>query len=58
MEQVLKFDRAFDERVALYLFQEFAGSHTFTISEQSKELEKEFLAHLRKKSCVRISITI
>ena len=40
---------AFDERVALYLFQEFTDSHAFTISEQAKKLETDFLAHLKKK---------
>ncbi len=37
------------EQVALYLFSEFAHSPSFTISEQSKELEKEFTSYLREQ---------
>jgi len=36
-------------RIALYLFSEFANNSAFTVSEQSKELEKEFLAYLKKQ---------
>lgn len=35
--------------VALYLFREFADTPAFTISGQSKELEKEFLAYLKSQ---------
>ncbi|MCC8155170.1 MAG: hypothetical protein LIP01_13845, partial [Tannerellaceae bacterium] len=37
------------EQVADYLFREFAGNHSFTISEQSKLLEKEFTGYLKSK---------
>lgn len=37
------------EQVALYLFREFADSPAFTVSHQSKELEKEFLSYLHEK---------
>lgn len=37
------------EQVASYLFYEFSASPSFTVSEQSKELEKEFMAYLRKQ---------
>ena len=40
---------SFAERVALYLFREFADSSSFTISEQAKDLEKEFLSYLKNK---------
>ncbi|MDR1096804.1 MAG: DNA repair ATPase [Tannerella sp.] len=33
-------------KVAAYLFREFAGNPAFTVSEQSKALEKEFLKYL------------
>ncbi|MCC8186808.1 MAG: DNA repair ATPase [Bacteroides sp.] len=35
--------------VALYLFREFAGNHSFTISQYAKELEKEFTGYLRRQ---------
>ncbi|MDR2917965.1 MAG: DNA repair ATPase [Tannerella sp.] len=35
------------EKVALYLFREFADNPEFTVSEQSKKLEKEFLQYLK-----------
>ncbi|MDR0742783.1 MAG: DNA repair ATPase [Tannerella sp.] len=35
------------EKVALYLFREFADTSAFTVSEQSKTLEKEFLRYLK-----------
>ena len=35
------------EKVALYLFREFADNPAFTVSEQSKALEKEFLKYLK-----------
>jgi hypothetical protein len=35
------------EKVAMYLFREFADNRTFTVSEQSKALEKEFLKYLK-----------
>ncbi len=37
------------EQVALYLFREFADSPAFTITQQSKDLEKEFLSYLQQK---------
>lgn len=37
------------EQVAMYLFCEFADSPAFTVSEQSKELEKQFMAYLKKQ---------
>ncbi|MDR0395614.1 MAG: DNA repair ATPase, partial [Tannerella sp.] len=35
------------EKVAAYLFREFADNPAFTVSEQSKALEKEFLNYLK-----------
>ncbi|MDR1380133.1 MAG: DNA repair ATPase [Tannerella sp.] len=35
------------DEVALYLFREFADTPAFTVSEQSKTLEKEFLRYLK-----------
>ena len=35
------------ESVALYLFREFADNPAFTVSEQSKALEKDFLKYLK-----------
>lgn len=37
------------KRIALYLFNEFADSPAFTVSEQSKELEKQFKAYLKNQ---------
>jgi len=34
-------------QIALYLFNEFANNTAFTVSEQAKYLEKEFLAYLK-----------
>lgn len=36
-------------QIALYLFREFAENHSFTISEQSRLLEKEFTGYLKSK---------
>lgn len=36
-------------RIALYLFNEFSNSSAFTVSAQSKELEKEFHEYLKKQ---------
>lgn len=41
------FSQMKSERIALYLFYEFANSSAFTVSEQSKELEKEFITYLK-----------
>lgn len=43
------FSQMLPDQIALYLFREFADSPAFTVSEQSKELEKEFVAHLKKQ---------
>lgn len=40
-------DKVLSEQVAMYLFREFADSPAFTISEQSKELEKLFITYLK-----------
>lgn len=37
------------ERIALYLFTEFADNPAFTVSEQSQELQMEFLNYLKKE---------
>lgn len=44
-----RFSKMLPERIALYLFHEFSNSPAFTVSEQSKELEKLFMAHLKKQ---------
>ncbi|MDU1890153.1 MAG: DNA repair ATPase [Dysgonomonas sp.] len=43
------FSKMLPEQIAMYLFLEFSDSPAFTISEQSKELEKEFLSYLKKQ---------
>ena len=43
------FSRMKANQIALYLFSEFADSPAFTVSEQAKYLEKEFLAYLKKQ---------
>lgn len=43
------FSKMLPERIALYLFTEFADSQAFTVSEQSKDLEKRFMAYLKKE---------
>jgi hypothetical protein len=54
-ELFLSWNKHFDlakitpEQIASYLFYEFSGSPSFTVSEQAKELEKEFMAYLHKK---------
>ena len=51
----LKWNNYFDptkiapEQVASYLFYEFADSPSFTVSEQARELEKEFTTYLKKQ---------
>ena len=43
------FSKMMPEQIALYLFREFADSPAFTVSGQSKELEKEFTTHLKNQ---------
>lgn len=42
-------EKILPEQIALYLFREFADSSSFSVSHQSKELEKEFLTYLKEK---------
>ncbi len=42
-------EKIIPEQVALYLFCEFADSSSFTVSEQSKELETAFNSYLKKQ---------
>jgi len=46
---IFNFSKMKAHRIALYLFNEFADSPSFTVSEQSKELEKEFYTYLKKQ---------
>ena len=52
-ELFIKWNENFDtkrinpEKVAMYLFREFSDNPSFTVSEQSEELKKEFLSYLK-----------
>ncbi|MDR2954897.1 MAG: DNA repair ATPase [Prevotella sp.] len=46
---IFNFSRMKAHRIALYLFSEFANSSSFTVSEQSKELEDKFHAYLKEQ---------